>query len=173
MPGLTPDAVLPDVWLGPHPRDDADVEAIAAVGVTAVLSLQTDDDLREHGVDLAVLDGAYARRGIRHERFPIRDFDQADLLAKLAAAVDRLHRLRAKGHRVYVHCTAGMGRSPAVVVGELCLHGGLSPDAALDRVRACRPAAAPDVDTVRRAVTAEKAPRRPSRSPDRQRRAPP
>ena len=31
---------------------------------------------------------------------------------------------------VYVHCTAGMGRAPAIVVTYLCLFKGMDPDEA-------------------------------------------
>jgi hypothetical protein len=40
------DCVLPNLFLGPDPRDEADFEQLRSMKITAILSLQTDGDLR-------------------------------------------------------------------------------------------------------------------------------
>jgi len=116
---LSLDEIIPGLFVGPCPRTEGDVERLAAAGISAVLSLQTDEDLAEHQLDWPALSGTYRRREIEICRVPIRDFDPEALREHLPEAVAALQRLREAGHRVYVHCTAGMGRSPSVVVAFL------------------------------------------------------
>jgi protein-tyrosine phosphatase len=47
------------------------------------------------------------------------DFDPHSLRATLPTAVAALERARRNHGRVYVHCTAGLGRSPAVAIAAL------------------------------------------------------
>jgi protein-tyrosine phosphatase len=51
-----------------------------------------------------------------------------------------LHRQLAAGHRIAVHCLAGLGRSGTIAV-RLLMEQGMAFDAALDRVRQARPGA--------------------------------
>lgn len=47
-----------------------------------------------------------------------RDFDAFDLRLRLPAVVSKLHKLiNCNGGVTYIHCTAGLGRAPAVAVG--------------------------------------------------------
>jgi protein-tyrosine phosphatase len=76
------------------------------------------------------------------ERVPIRDFDPIDLRAKLKKAVSALDALVRRNHRVYVHCTAGVGRAPAVAIAWLAWCQGWEMDEAVRHVRqrrACSP----------------------------------
>jgi hypothetical protein len=48
-----------------------------------------------------------------------RDFDAFDLRLRLPAVVSKLHKLvNRNGGVTYIHCTAGLGRAPAVAVGS-------------------------------------------------------
>ena len=49
----------------------------------------------------------------------VTDFDQADLRRHLPECVGGLRELIEDGRTVYVHCTAGIGRSPTVVIAYL------------------------------------------------------
>jgi protein-tyrosine phosphatase len=47
-----------------------------------------------------------------------RDFDAFDLRLRLPAVISKLHKLvNHNGGVTYIHCTAGLGRAPAVTVG--------------------------------------------------------
>ena len=52
-------------------------------------------------------------------RSPLVDFSDDSLVKDLAAAVGQLSKLLDDGHRVYVHCTAGLGRAPAVIIAYM------------------------------------------------------
>lgn len=149
------DLVLDQVFVGTAPASAADARRLRrALGVTAVLNLQTDADFDAWRIDWTALASAYDDEDIVVERWPIRDFDGDDLVARIAGAIERLDRLLDVGHRVYLHCTAGQQRSPAVAVAWLIRHEGLMLDAALARVKAKR-ACAPDEAALARLFPAE------------------
>ena len=50
---------------------------------------------------------------------PVTDFDALDLKRQLPRCVMVLDELVVAGHRVYVHCAAGVTRSPTVIVAYL------------------------------------------------------
>ena len=71
----------------------------------------------------------YLERDIIAKRYPIHDFNQEDLKAKLKEGADLFNKLiNEENKQVYVHCTAGMGRAPAVCLVYLCLYKGMDPD---------------------------------------------
>lgn len=64
----------------------------------------------------------YGARNMKAVHFPIHDFNEVDLTARLfegAKCLDDM--INRQGLKVYVHCTAGMGRAPACVLVYLCL----------------------------------------------------
>ncbi len=114
------DAILDHLFVGTYPRTRGDVHQLKSDdGITGVLNLQTDEDIRACGLDWKRLSRHYQARGMEVERVPILDFDPIDLRARLGRAVDTLDGLMARHRRVYVHCTAGVGRSPAVAIAWL------------------------------------------------------
>jgi hypothetical protein len=115
-------------------------------GATAILSLQTDDDLGARGLRWPIVWSLAMRTGITAARVPIRDFDKRDLLGNLDAALAALDGLIAAGHRVYVHCSAGLNRSPSVCVAHFARAQGLEPAHAF--VLARHPEAVPYLDVL-------------------------
>jgi hypothetical protein len=111
--------------------------------VSAVLSLQHDDCLAYWSIDYSRLYSEGRRLALAMERCPIRDFDTRDMRRHLPAATASLARLQAAGHRTYVHCTAGLGRAPLVVLGYLTLVEGIAPDQAIQLILEGRPGAVP------------------------------
>ena len=109
--------VLPNLFVGPDPREGADFEALRSLKITAVLSLQTKDDLRDRGPGWE--QKAAGAAGLDFLNVPVTDFDSADLQRKLPECVRALDGMLKAGHSVYVHCTAGVSRSPTVVVAYL------------------------------------------------------
>ena len=106
--------------IGSCPVVPDDVDRIRDdTGVTALLSLQSDDCRRALGIDQRQLAEHASRRALVFVGAPFRDFDPADQRNRLPDAVRTLSSLLRSGHRVYVHCTAGINRSPLVVLAYL------------------------------------------------------
>jgi protein-tyrosine phosphatase len=136
-PGFS--AVRPGLLVGEYPTP-ADAGWLREEhGVTAVVSLQDDADLASKGLVLAELEGAYRRHALRFHRIPVPDGDDEYLAARLGDLVALLAGLLDGGERVYLHCNAGFNRAPTAAVAYLHAREGLSPEAARDDVKRCRP----------------------------------
>ncbi|KAL6645381.1 hypothetical protein ACP70R_016989 [Stipagrostis hirtigluma subsp. patula] len=73
------------------------------------------------GVDIrAIQDYCLQFKDIEHCRAEIRDFDAFDLRLRLPAVVSKLYKLvKDNGGVTYIHCTAGLGRAPAVALSYM------------------------------------------------------
>lgn len=133
-------SVTSNLVLGPDPWTPDHLRALKRERVTAILSLQTEEDRGKRGNEWE--ESVARQQGFVFRNVPILDFNNADLLRKLPEAVAVLDELLKAGHTVYVHCSAGVSRSPTVVVAYLywCLDWPLQ--GALEqvqRVRMCSP----------------------------------
>ena len=142
-----------DIFLGSAPQTRVDVSRLKQMKITAVLSLQSDGDLSAHKIDWEKLSSAYQHSDITVQRFPIIDFDENDLADKLAKPVKALHNLLTVGHRVYVHCNAGVCRAPATVLGYLCHARGMTIEQGLEYIRRNRPQANPYLGAVQKTLS--------------------
>ena len=152
--GVTVDntQILPRLFLGSHPQTTDDIDRLRqAVGITAVLNLQTDDDMRGVKLVWEPLEAHYRTCGIELSRLPVRDFDPVDLREKLAECVRTLDRFLAASHSVYLHCTAGTGRSPTMAIAYLHWCRGWDLDGAVVYVKERRPCS-PNLEAIRLAI---------------------
>lgn len=134
------DRIDSNLLVGSCPENSEDVEQLRDEhGVTAVLNVQTEEDLDDWEIDWDELRRAYRAAGIvlRHE--PVRDFDPEALRQRLPACVRALAELLGKGHTVYVHCSAGINRSPTTVIAYLHRFRGWDIDQAAGHVLRNRP----------------------------------
>jgi atypical dual specificity phosphatase len=146
--------ILPKLFIGSYPKSADDIERLKReAGVTAVLNLQTDDDIRYFKLDWDSLLHHYKSCGIELRRVPVRDFDPVDLQRKLPACVSTFNDLLESGHTVYLHCSAGAGRSPTVAIAYLFWRYGWCLDQAVAHVIQCRPCS-PNVEAIRLASVA-------------------
>ena len=115
--GMNYAQILPELLLGSYPRSADDIDRLRQEAViSAVLNLQTDDDLRSLNLSWETLQAHYEACHVDVRRVPVRDFDSTELCSKLPECVRTLDQLLAAGHLVYFHCTAGAGRSPTVAI---------------------------------------------------------
>ena len=133
-----------DLVVGSGPRTPSDLDALCLEArVSAVLSVQHDECLEKQEIDYP-RQVRYGRwLGLTMERCPLRDFDPADQRRGLPAAVRGLYGLLRQGHRVYVHGTAGINRSPRVVLTYLTRVEGMSLEEAMTLLRRARPEVCP------------------------------
>lgn len=132
------DAVNESIYLGSVPTSVQEVDLLRMRGISSVLNLQTDLDMIVRKIDWASISKRYSETGIELVRYPIRDFDPVDLQEKVVGAAASLRQLIDSGYKVYVHCTAGINRSPTVVIAYLHLHLGYPLDEATRFVKECR-----------------------------------
>lgn len=124
-----------DLVIGSCPRVGRDMEIIAdQAKATAVLSLQEDRCRVAAGVVVSELRAVAEHRGVLMHNVPLRDFDPEHQRRHLVGAVRALQGLLDGGHRVYVHCTAGVNRAPLVVLGVLTFVEGEDYVEALDSI---------------------------------------
>eukprot|EP00850_Spirogloea_muscicola_P008930 SM000049S16701 [mRNA] locus=s49:99105:102551:- [translate_table: standard] len=143
--GMNYSYLLPDLIVGSCPQKPDDVDHLReSAGVSTILCLQQEQDLQYFNLDLAAIQARAAERGdIEHVRSGIRDFDPFSLRKELPTAVAKLHRaFQERGGNAYVHCTAGLGRAPAVALAYMTWLRGydlLEAYADLQKVRRCSP----------------------------------
>ena len=130
------------LYVGSHPQSIDDIEALERVlAITAILNLQTDEDMAAVNLNWQHLESRYKTCALKLHRIPMKE-EQVVLREKLLQCVDSLKHLLADGHTVYLHCTSGIGRSPTVAIGYLYCCLGWEMDAAvryMKQLRRCSP----------------------------------
>jgi protein-tyrosine phosphatase len=130
-----------DAATGAWARDlGTDLDALAAWGARAVLTLVTPEELRALRVEAL---GAEVRaRGMDWLHLPLPDVTAPgpDWEARWSRERARLHRILDAGGRVVVHCKGGLGRA-GTAAALLLAERGVPPDTAIAAVRRVRPGA--------------------------------
>lgn len=116
--GMNYNFILPDLIVGSCLQTPSDVDHLKSIGVKTIFCLQQDPDLEYFGVDItAIQHRAKEIGGIEHIRAQIRDFDPFDLRRRLPAVIAELYKAIERNKGItYIHCTAGLGRAPAVAL---------------------------------------------------------
>ncbi len=127
--------ILPELLIGEYPRPEDAGWLNRVHGVTAVLNLQDDDDLKVEGLDLPTLADAYHRAGITMARIPVPDASADHLARALEGAVARVGGLIDAGRRVYQHCNAGIKGAPTGAIAFMHGHRTMALDDAIAHVR--------------------------------------
>lgn len=159
--GAVPDVseILPALWIGRALHAPEETERLKSeLGVTAVVSLETDRDLEAVGLTWSKIRERYRALGIEAERVEIEGDWPAAVIEVMRHAMVLVRHLIQRGHTVYVHCTAGVNRSPTVALMYLNLVEGIPVEEALATVQLCRPQAKPyeDVLVVLQALAARR-----------------
>jgi hypothetical protein len=131
--------ILPELYIGTYPSSIQDVDHLKEkCAISAVLNLQTETDMSWHKIDWPNIEQYYRACRIEVWRVPIEDFNPKDLQNNLAQATETLNTMIRTGHRVYVHCNAGINRSPTVVIAYLYRYRGYNLNTAAKLVQGCR-----------------------------------
>lgn len=149
--GLYYHYIQEDVLCGSQPRSVDDIELLRLENVATLLTLQQEKDLEYWGVDFSELEEAASDSDIEYVRVEAVDFDGDSLRRVLPRAVATLEKARLQSGRVYVHCTAGLGRSPAVIIASLFWLYDIDLDEAYEYVTSIRPCG-PNKDAIRGAT---------------------
>jgi Predicted protein-tyrosine phosphatase len=143
------DEIRDNLIIGSCPMKVEDLTHIRAkAGASALLSLQHDQCLKQLAIDYASHLRFAEGNGLVMRRVPMRDFDRKDMQRYLPRATALLHTLLAGGHRVYVHCTAGLGRAPLTALSYLSLVEGWPLEEAWALIEKCRSDVIPNLEAL-------------------------
>ena len=142
--------VTRSLCIGENPRDQSDLKQLQSMGITGILSLQSEEDIRDRGPNWEK--SAAEAEGLTYRNVSVTDYDSLDLKWKLPSCVKALRELLCAGHRVYLHCTAGISRSPTVAVAYLHWCENWRLNEAVDHALQARPGCCPLEDVIRRAT---------------------
>ncbi|KAL6509380.1 Phosphoglucan phosphatase lsf2, chloroplastic [Orobanche gracilis] len=119
--GMNYTLITENLIVGSQPQKIEDIDHLKEEqNVGYILNLQQDKDVEYWGIDLQSTMSRCKELGIRHMRRPARDFDPDSLRNGLPKSVSSLEWAISEGNgRVYVHCTAGLGRAPAVAIAYM------------------------------------------------------
>ena len=127
--------LVQELAVGPAPRAERHLHRLTEAGVTAVLSLCSEQEAAPPA-------GLESRFECRRLVLPDHRVERLPKLAELEEALEALADLRATGP-VYVHCVAAMERSPLVCLAWLVRRQGLTPQRALDYLMQVHPGTNP------------------------------
>ncbi|XP_022993330.1 phosphoglucan phosphatase DSP4, amyloplastic-like [Cucurbita maxima] len=151
--GMNYNFIRPDLIVGSCLQTPEDVDKLRSIGVKTIFCLQQDPDLEYFGVDIGAII-AYTKTfdDIEHLRAQIRDFDAFDLRLRLPAVVSKLHKaINRNGGVAYIHCTAGLGRAPAVAMAYMFWVQGYTLNEALELLLSKR-SCFPKIDAIKSAT---------------------
>ncbi|TNV79982.1 hypothetical protein FGO68_gene17402 [Halteria grandinella] len=141
------------IYIGPYPQTQDDVEALFQAGITGVLNVQTEDDFMQRSIDWSKMQAYYKGRNIQPECCPVQDLEKPDVDLNLSLGAKKLDEMLKRKLKVYVHCTTGMDRAPAVVLTYLSIFYDMDPNIADQFVKSHRSVSQPDLAAVKRAVS--------------------
>jgi atypical dual specificity phosphatase len=127
---LDADQITEEVWCGAT-LDVTDIPLLEGIGIKRVINLETYENYPP---------AALTEAGIDFINIPVLDIDHPLPTKIIDVAVAAIDEVASRGARVYVHCTAGWQRSPAIIACYL-VRKGLTAEQALAEVRSRRPVA--------------------------------
>ena len=150
--GLYYHLIEEDVIVGSQPQNKDDVIHLKKhEDVQVIFSMQQIKDLEYWGVNGHELEKTARDMGMEYIRVGAVDFDPHSLRAILPQAVALLNDARSQRGRVYLHCTAGLGRAPAVAMCSLFWNTDMNLDQVYEYVTNIRPCG-PNIDAIRGAT---------------------
>ncbi|TXH67982.1 MAG: protein tyrosine phosphatase [Thiothrix sp.] len=121
-----------DLYIMPCPRSQVLAEDMAhylELGINTIVCLLEKPELIARG--LALEERICRELGISFVHFPIPDRSTPSNLLAFRQLVDKLELELKQGHRVAIHCYAGIGRT-GILAGSLLIRDGMTPHAAIE-----------------------------------------
>ncbi|XP_051143051.1 phosphoglucan phosphatase LSF2, chloroplastic [Andrographis paniculata] len=139
--GMNYTLITDNLIVGSQPQKVEDIDHLKEEqNVQYVLNLQQDKDVEYWNIDLNSIVSRCKELGICHMRRPAKDFDPDSLRSMLPGAVASVEWAMSEGNgRVYVHCTAGLGRAPAVAIAYMFWFCNMNLEMAYSTVTSKRP----------------------------------
>lgn len=135
--------ILPDqLAVGSFPEDGAAIFKLRKEGITAVLTLTEEPEIKVP---------SELQHNFVWERVAIPDGYTGGIpsVEQFESALRIVNRWAKKRHAIYIHCLAGVGRSPSVCCLYLVANKSMSLDEAIAHVKEQHSYASPDQHQVR------------------------
>ena len=146
------DPIQANICVGSAPNTPEDITQLKQLKISALVCLQSDEDLLARNIDWSELKEWYKAAGIQTRRFSIEDFNEEDLAKSVGPAISALDEFLKAGHSVYVHCNSGIFRAPTAVLGYLCTIEGMTIESAIQQLRIARPVVSPSTEAIRKLI---------------------
>jgi len=140
------------LFLGPYPQTESDIEVLARAGITAVVNVQSRRDMTSRKLNWPNQQAIYSRLEMEAVHVPMAASDQAGMVAKLPHAGEILDDMYGNGKTIYVHCTEGVEVAPTVVAYYLIRFNSFSVGSAVALVRESCPQAEINTDVLQEAL---------------------
>ncbi|XP_078436356.1 dual specificity protein phosphatase (DsPTP1) family protein [Wolffia australiana] len=138
--GMNYTFITENLIVGSQPQMPEDIDHLKENDVDHILCLQQDKDIEYWGIDFDSITERCNKVGVNHMRKPARDFDPHSVRNSLPKAVSLLEWAASENKgKVYVHCTAGLGRAPAVVIAYLFWFSNMNLNDAYELLTSKRP----------------------------------
>ena len=138
--------------VGSYPRSSADLEKLISHKVTAIFSIQSERDYKKHGLTPHFLNLLCQESGLRYQRYSILDMNNDDFINKAEGGLKILRDMIKSGERVYVHCTAGIYRSPQMIALYLTIFDKYSLEEAVHFIKRNHPYAKPNCKVIKNTI---------------------
>lgn len=128
-----------EMYLGAMPLKNWDhVNKINELGIKAILSINEDYEFQDQLFANPVKANDWKERDIKWLKISSPDLEPIKV-SKLSKAVNYVVQQTNLGNPVYIHCTAGRGRSASVAICSLMQIKGYSLEKSIKRIQQCRP----------------------------------
>jgi protein-tyrosine phosphatase len=144
--------ITPQILVGSYPRSVMDIHKLKENKVSAIFSIQSERDFKSHGLTPYFLSLICQEQGIKYKRCSILDMNNDDFINKAEGGVKMMRDLIKDGEKVYVHCSAGIYRSPQMIALYLTLFEKYSIEQAVNTIKASHPYAKPNCKVIRDAI---------------------
>ena len=137
VPILRYSRVTPALYVGPQHRASGK-RALAQAGIAYILNMRSEFDDDAQGLTPDTPPGSSPSDApAAYCHLPTPD-DEAPSMAHLAEGIAFIESALDSGGKVYIHCSAGVGRAPTMAAAYL-IRRGYGADDALDLIRSARP----------------------------------
>lgn len=132
------DHLTTQVLAGRNPLVRADVERLLAEGVTHLLDLREPHEWMPPNIGNEAVEFQHVC-GLQRKHLPIPDFSAPDNEDFAEASAFLSETLRDPNAQVYIHCRAGMERTPTILVAYFAVEWKASCRETLTRLQQARP----------------------------------
>ena len=127
--------LIDELAVGPAPRKQHHIELLISAGIKGILSLCSEDEVPQPEIPANQL---HHRRII----LPDHSYNREPSVNEISSTLHELKQLKSKGP-VFVHCKAGIERSPLICIAWLAMEKNLSIQTALDYLMQVHPGTNP------------------------------